>query len=139
MTNQMPVKSGLKHLGSAGSDLFMKELKQLIYHKVMEGVTQETHHCTKHAAVHYLMFLKRKYCGWIKGHCCADGHKQHVYKKKDDTQSPQSTQNCCSLPAPINTMEGHQVVTCDVPGEFIQPNIDELLHIKLVGESNRNN
>ena len=37
MTTQMPVKHGLEHFGSAGSDAIMKDLKQLIYCKVMEG------------------------------------------------------------------------------------------------------
>ena len=31
-------------------------------------------------------------------------------------------------------MEGCQVVTCDVPGVFMQADIDEILQIKLVGE-----
>ena len=31
-------------------------------------------------------------------------------------------------------MEAHQVVTCDVPGVFMQADIDEILHLKLVGE-----
>ena len=31
-------------------------------------------------------------------------------------------------------MEGCQVVTCDVPGSFIQADLDEVLHIKVVGE-----
>ena len=34
----------------------------------------------------------------------------------------------------INAMEGHQLVTCDVPGAFMQADIGKILLIKLVGE-----
>ena len=42
----------------------------------------------KKAALKYLMFLKQKRCGKIKGRGCADGRKQRVYKTKEETSSP---------------------------------------------------
>ena len=86
ITDQMAAKQGCKHFGSAGSEVIMKELEQLIYRKVMEG-----HHARqlstteKKAALHYLMFLKQKCWGWIKGWRCADEQKQHTYKTKEET------------------------------------------------------
>ena len=36
LTEQMSAKRGLKHFGVAGADAIMKELKQIVYRKVME-------------------------------------------------------------------------------------------------------
>ena len=86
ITDQTTAKQGLKHFGSAGSEAIMNELEQLIYRKVMEG-----HHArqlsttAKKAALHYLMFLKQKHCGQIKGQGCAAGQKQCIYKSKRAT------------------------------------------------------
>ena len=34
----------------------------------------------------------------------------------------------------IDAMEGREVMTCDIPGTFMQSDMDELLHMKLEGE-----
>ena len=34
----------------------------------------------------------------------------------------------------IDTMEGREVMTCDIPRAFMQSEMDELLHMKLEGE-----
>jgi hypothetical protein len=39
-------------------------------------------------ALRYLMFLKEKRCGTIKGRGCADGWKQRDYMTKQETSSP---------------------------------------------------
>jgi hypothetical protein len=69
----------------------MKELEQLVYRKVMKG--RKSHELTqdqKKAALRYLMFLKEKRCGRIKGCGCADGRKQRLYKSKDETRAPRT-------------------------------------------------
>lgn len=42
----------------------------------------------KRKALGYLMFLKEKRCGKIKGRGCAGGRKQRLYKAKEETSSP---------------------------------------------------
>ena len=37
LTKQMSAKRGLKHFGTAGAEAIMKELRQILYRKVMEG------------------------------------------------------------------------------------------------------
>ena len=107
MTNQMPVNCGLKHFGCARSEAIMKELDQLIYHKVMEGHdSRKLTTAQKHAALHYLVFLEQKCCGQIKGYSCADGHKPCVYKKRMTLNPPQSAQNHCSLPVLLMPWRG---------------------------------
>ena len=86
---QHSVTKGLKLFGDAGTDAVVKELKQLHERKVIEPVdckamTRED----KQQALQYLMFLKEKRCGKIKGRGCADGRKQRLYMSKDETSSP---------------------------------------------------
>ena len=77
LTEQMSAKRGLKQFGVAGTDAIMKELKQIVYRKVMEGrKSGELTTAQKKAALKCLMFLKQKRCGKIKGRGCADGRKQ---------------------------------------------------------------
>ena len=88
----------------------------------------------KRAALRYLMFLKQKRCGRIKGRGCADGRKQKVYKTKEETSSPTIHIESLFLSCMIDAMENRNVVTLDIPGAFMQADIDELIHVKLVGE-----
>jgi hypothetical protein len=49
--------------------------------------------------VQYLMFLKKKRNGTIKGRGCADGRKQREYTKKEDTSAPIGTTLSCVIDA----------------------------------------
>jgi len=80
------------------------------------------------------MFLKQKRCGKIKGRGCADGRKQRVYKTKEETSSPTIHVESLFLTSIIDALEGRKVVTLDIPGAFMQADIDELIHVKLEGE-----
>ena len=135
LTEQMSAKRGLKQFGVAGADAIMKELKQIVYRKVMEGrKSGELTTAQKKAALKYLMFLKQKRCGKIKGRGCADGRKQRMYKSKEDTTSPTITTEALFLTCLTDAIENRYVVTCDVPGAFMHSDIDELVHLKLEGE-----
>ena len=70
----------------------------------------------------------------MKAWGCADGHKQQLYKTKDETSSPTMNVEALFLTCLIDAMEGREVMTCDIPGAFMQSNMDELLHMKLEGE-----
>ena len=64
LTEQMSAQDGLKEFGKDGVDTIMDELKQLLYQKVMHGVTPSMlTHQQKWPALQYLMFLKQKHCG----------------------------------------------------------------------------
>lgn len=88
----------------------------------------------KIAALKYLMFLKQKRCGRIKGRGCADGRKQRLYKSKEETSSPTMTIEALFLTCIVDAMERRCVVTCDIPGAFMQTDIDESVHVKMEGE-----
>ena len=68
LTPQMSAKKGLKVFGERGAEAVMKELDQLIQRKVMRGRrTGELTRRQKENALKYLMFLKEKRCGKVKG------------------------------------------------------------------------
>ena len=135
LTEQMTAKRGLKQFGTAGADAIMNELKQIVYRKVMEGrKSGELTTAQKKAALKYLMFLKQKRCGKIKGRGCADGRKQRLYKSKEETTSPTITTEALFITCLVDAIENRYVATCDVPGAFMHSDINEQVHLKLEGE-----
>ena len=135
VTAQMSAKAGLKMFGGKGAEAIEKELGQLILMKVMSGV--HAHQLTqtqKKRALKYLMFLKEKRCGRVKARRCADGRKQRLYKTKAETSSPTISIEALLLSCLIDAMEERDVATCDLPGAFMQADIDEELFVKFDGE-----
>ena len=107
LTAQMSAKAGLKQFGEAGAAAITKELEQLVYRKVLEAKKAHTlSREQKKAALRYLMFLKMKRSGKIKGRGCADGRKQRIYKTKEETSSPTISTEALFLTCMINALEG---------------------------------
>ena len=88
----------------------------------------------KRAALRCLIFLKQERCGKIKVRGCANGRKQRIYKSKSETSSPTIHTESLFLLCVIDAMERRKVATVDIPGAFMQADIDELVHVKLVGD-----
>jgi hypothetical protein len=83
-------------------------------------------------ALVYLMFLKRKPCGKVKGCGCADGHKQRWYIDQADAASPTIATEAVFLMAVINALEGREVAIINIPGAFMQVDLeDETIHVLL--------
>jgi hypothetical protein len=103
----MNMHQGLRMFGAAGVDAVRKEMQQIHDRKVM-AVTKasELTHEQKKQALAYLMFLKRKRCGKIKGRGCADGRKQRLYMTKEDAASPTVATKAVFLTAVIDAREG---------------------------------
>ena len=79
------------------------------------------------------MFLKKKRCGRIKGRGCADGRKQRIYKTKEETSAPTVAIESLMLSCTIDAKERRSVITADIPGAFMQADMDEVLYMKLEG------
>lgn len=131
---QYSVKKGLKEFGRAGAYAVVTEMQQLhdmsaIVPKKADMLTREE----KRNSLEYLMFLKKKRCGRIKGRGCVDGRKQRLYKSKEETSSPTVTTEGLFLSSVIDAKEGRDVATCDIPGAFLQAEIDEIIHMRLTG------
>ena len=80
------------------------------------------------------MFLKKKQCGTIKGRGCADGQKQRAYITKEESTSPTISTEAVFLTAIIDAWENRKVAVLDVPGVFMQVDMDELVHVRFQGE-----
>jgi len=89
LLSQWGMKQGLKIFGERGVAAVTKELQQLHDRKVIKPM--QAHELTneqQRKALAYLMFLKEKRDGSIKGRGRADGRKQRGWMDKEDTSSP---------------------------------------------------
>ena len=80
------------------------------------------------------MFLKKKWCGTIKGCGCADGQKQRAYITKEESTSPTISTVAMFLMAVVDAWENRKVAVLDVPGAFMQVDMEELVHVRFQGE-----
>lgn len=132
---QHSIKRGLKEFGEAGVDAVLKELQQLHDRKVLEPMdASQMSREEKRASLQYLMFLKKKRNGVIKGRGCADGRKQRVHTSKEEASSPTVAIEAVMLSCVIDALENRDVATVDIPGAFMQADMDEVVHMKLEGK-----
>ena len=100
------VKAGLRTFGDDGMKVVEKEMHQLHDRNVMTPVHKvclTPEQCKE--ALAYLMFLKCKHCGKIKGCGCADSRKQRVYITKEEPTAPTVSTEAVFLTAVIDAME----------------------------------
>ena len=131
---QYSLKRGLETYGQVAVDAVVKEMRQLHDRRTIHPKFAADLSITeKRKALAYLMFIKEKRCGTIKARGCADGRKQRLYKTKAETSSPTVRTESLLLSCVIDAKERRKVVTCDVPGAFMQVDIDEVVHVRLEG------
>jgi hypothetical protein len=132
---QFNLKKGLQEFGEDGITALGKEMGQLHTRKV--GVPVDSNSLSrdqKRASLRYLMFLTKKRCGRIKARGCADGRKQRETTNKEDASAPTVAIESVLLSATIDAMQRRDVATVDIPGAFMQADIDELVHVKFEGK-----
>ena len=119
--SQYGLNKGLEIFGTAGEDAVTKQLTQLHDRGVLDPKhPSELPAEQRHKALSYLMFLKMKRGGDIKGRGCADGRKQREYVSKNVSSSPTVSTEALVLSCMIDVMEGRDVATADIPGAFLQ-------------------
>jgi hypothetical protein len=135
-TVQMSMKKGLKMFGDAGVEGVHNEMWQLHEQNVMKPLhAREPTPEECQEAMAYLMFLKRKWCGKVKGRGCANGRKQRRYINRADAASPTVVTEAVFLTAVINALENCEVAIIDIPGAFMQLDLDdETIHVHLTGK-----
>jgi Reverse transcriptase (RNA-dependent DNA polymerase) len=133
-TPQMSMKRGLKVFGGDGMKAIGSEMQQLHDRKVMKAkCKKELTPEQRRDALAYLMFLKRKRCGKVKARGCADGRKQRAWTAKEEATSPTIATEAVFLTAVIDALENRDVAIVDVPGAFMQADMDELVHVRFTG------
>jgi len=133
-TPQMSMKRGLKLFGEEGYKAVSEELQQL-----HDRVVMTAKHATdltpeqRQRALGYLMFLKRKANGKVKGRGCADGSKQRAWTDKEEATAPTIATEAVFLTAIIDAHENRDVAIVDIPGAFMQADMDEQVHVRFTG------
>ena len=113
----------------------MKELNQLVVREVFEEIdyyslTEQQ----KKEALPILMFLTMKRDGeTVKTRACADGRMQRLWTVKADVSSPTIAFKALLYTLMVDAMERRDVATIDLPGHFLQTEMDELLILKIQG------
>jgi hypothetical protein len=133
--SQYTLKRGLKEFGNDGIVALGKEMEQLHTRKVAKpadgsNLTRDQ----KRAALRYLMLLSKKRCGRVKARGCADGRKQCETTSKEDASTATVAIESVMLSATVDAKEGRDVVAVDIPGAFMQADIDEVVYVKFEGE-----
>lgn len=88
---------------------------------------------TKYNALPYLMFLKQKRTGKIKGRGCADGRKQHETMSKEEVSSPTVAIESVMISCTIDAHEERDVATADIPGAFMQADMEGTVYLRIDG------
>ena len=126
-TPQYGFSKGLKVFGEEGRKAAIKELDEnLIGRNVVRMLPKKE--VTKEVwkkSLAYLMFLKRKRCGKIKARGCADGRPQREYITKEESSSPTVSIYALFASCVIDAIESRAVITCDIPGAFLQADYPE--------------
>ena len=104
----------------------MKKLLQLHDMTVIDLVDADT--LTKEQkkeALRLWMSLKKKREDSIKGRGCADGQSQQEHYNKEDATSPTVALKSVLITGVVDTYENRDVATVDIPGAFLQVDLDE--------------
>jgi Reverse transcriptase (RNA-dependent DNA polymerase)/Zinc knuckle len=131
---QYSVKKGLKVFGAAGVDAVLQELQQLHDRKVIRPVQASSlSYEEKKASLAYLMFLKEKRTGQIKGRGCADGRPQRETTPKEEARSPTVAVESVLLSCTMDAHEERDVAIVDIPGAFMQVDMEGIVHLRIDG------
>jgi hypothetical protein len=114
MLTQLSMKAGLRAFGDRGADAVKREMKQLHDMGALRPVENLTHD-EKTSALKYLMYLKEKSDGVIKGRGCADGRKQRETTSKHDATSTTVSLESVFMTSLIEAKEKRDVAVADIP------------------------
>ena len=121
LTEQMNWRKGLKLFKEKGETAVTKELQQIHDMKGFQPkLWHELNADERAKALKYLMYLKEKRNGDVKGRGCADGRSQRLYINKQDTASPTASLVVLIITCVIDSHEQRDVATVDIPGVFLQ-------------------
>ncbi len=130
---QHSMKQGIKIFGEAVINAVLKELKQLHDRQVLEPANSRMiSRDEKREALQYLMFLKTKRCRKIKGRGrgWTTSMRQHV---QEGHTHPTVATKALILSCLIDAIKKRDVVTCNIPGAFMQLDTDGDVVMKLEG------
>lgn len=133
---QYSMNKGIKKFGEKGIAAVSSELKQLHDREVIEPVLiEDLTEVEKQEALEYLMFLKEKANGDVKGRGCADGRKQRKSTPKEESSSPTVAIESVLISCTIDAKQKRDVGTINLPGAFMQADMEgKVVHMRLHGK-----
>ena len=136
MFTQMTADAGIKKHGQVAVDALIKEFAQLHEKKVFEGLHPERLTTEeKKNSLPSINLIKEKRDGKIKGRSVADGRKQHKIFSKEEITSPTVSTDALLMTLIIDAMEEREVGTADVPGAYLQADMEDYVILKMTGRS----
>jgi hypothetical protein len=137
MIHQYNLKKGLELFGDKAETATVKELKQI--HDMGTYVPLEAAGLTpeqKAKALSSLMFIVEKRDGRVKARKCAVGSKQRTFEgySKAEWASPTVSTDSVLITSAIDAHEGRKVVTCDLPGAYLNTDNNEETIMLLKGK-----
>ena len=123
-TLQYRFRKGLNIFGDKGYNVAVSELKDnLLGRKCVRILcAKDVTLIVRKKTLSYLMFLKRKRSGKIKGHGVTNGHLQREYILKEESSSSTVSLYALMASCVMDAIEGRSVITCDLPAAFLQGN-----------------
>jgi hypothetical protein len=100
-------------------------MKQLHERMVFEPINIENLSSLERKRVmESLIFLTEKRNGEVKGRTCANGSTQSEYAGRDEAVSPTAVTESIIITSVIDTKEGWDIMTVDIPNTFVQTGFD---------------
>lgn len=121
-TPQYGFRKGLELFQDEGYAAAVKELKDNLIGRGCLNMVKPSQvtNSMRTRALNYLMFLKRKWSGLVKGRGCADGRPQRKYITKDESSLPTVSIYALMGSCVLDAIDERNVITVDIPGAFLQ-------------------
>ena len=121
---QYTLSKGLQVFRPLGKEAVFRKMQQLRQWKVCEpqkATDLSANQCK--ASLCYLMFLKQKCSGQIKGQGCADDWIQCLHTDIEGKTLPTVDTEAVILTSTIDAKESRDVATMDIPGAFMHSDL----------------
>ena len=132
---QHSLRQGLVEHGDQGKAAAMKEMRQMVSWEVCgEAECESLSSEDERSALAMLLFPTMRQDGSVKGCACADGRKQRTWMQREDAASPTPAAEASFCAFAVDAAEGRCVATCDLPGHFLQTNVEGFVPLQLDGD-----
>ena len=130
----MSICEGLKIHGPDMKALVMKEINSLVSHECFSKVPFKTlTDKQKKHTLPILMLMLLKGDGELKSRVCADGCPQSLWITKQEESFPTPAFEALKYILTIIGLEACDVTPFDLPAQFFQTDMDEILYLKITG------
>merc|ERR1712086_1181062 len=130
---QYGYKVDVQKFGSEAKNAVTKELTQV--HNCEAFAPQDANLLTyeqRNQALESIMHVKHKRDDSKKARLCADGRKQRLTMRKDETTSPTVCTDSVFITAAIEASENRRTAVVDLPGAYLSANMDDEEEVLMV-------